>query len=717
MAIKKLFVEINANTQGLQDGLKKAQSGVASFGTQIKKSNLQLQSTGGIFNGVANKAAGLGKAFSSGGVLGTIDKAQKGFTKLKDGVVGFGAKVNSAVKESNGSLTGMIGALTGVSAGWVAIAAAAAAANVAVAAFAFTSTQAFWSLESAQKAFESTLTARGYDTDKAKSFIESYTKDALIAKQEAMTAYKLLASRGYEQSQITDILSRLKDSAVNDRQGSLSLGEAVRSAAEGLKNENSILVDNAGVTKNVSKMWETYAKIIGTTTDKLTDAQKRQAEYNGIMQETAYQVGNAAAYATTGAGQFEQLKLAWEEFKVAFGETLAPELGALVHDATEFLKIIKEWVKPIKIIAGILFPLFGSTLLAGAYSKWLNEDLSTANELSKTSTKNKKLETDATNSLAAAEKKRMGSLASFDKLNILTQKTSTDAAPSSASDKNSPAGSLGLSGAVVDDEPEKKLTRMQLIIASIRKAWENLTKGWNEFWDGIGKVFSEIGKNFAIAWEDFKYLASKAWDAVSNAAAKVWTKIKEGFSNFGKWIGEKWTSIKDSATAAWDAVKSKASDFWDWLKVAPKSAFNGIVGWIEALINRLLSGINVVSDALSKLSVTFPDWFPGGLAGKKFGINIPKVEPIKLPRLASGGIAYGDSIVEVGEYPRAHINPEVIAPLDKLKGILLSAVRGSNGGDINLRTTLVLDDGTVLYRVNQRKRRSGSSQDLRLAGD
>lgn len=34
------------------------------------------------------------------------------------------------------------------------------------------------------------------------------------------------------------------------------------SATEGLKNENSILVDNAGVTKNVAKMREEYAKKI-----------------------------------------------------------------------------------------------------------------------------------------------------------------------------------------------------------------------------------------------------------------------------------------------------------------------------------------------------------------------------------------------------------------------------------------------------------------------
>lgn len=55
------------------------------------------------------------------------------------------------------------------------------------------------------------------------------------------------------------MMNRFKDSAAFGRQSSLSLGEAVKSATEGIKNENSILVDNAGVTKNVSMMWEEYA--------------------------------------------------------------------------------------------------------------------------------------------------------------------------------------------------------------------------------------------------------------------------------------------------------------------------------------------------------------------------------------------------------------------------------------------------------------------------
>lgn len=42
----------------------------------------------------------------------------------------------------------------------------------------------------------------------------------------------------------------------------------------------------------------------------------------------------------------------------------------------------------------------------------------------------------------------------------------------------------------------------------------------------------------------------------------------------------------------------------------------------------------------------------------------------KPPKMAAGGLVYGDSLVNVGEYANARVNPEVIAPLDKLQGIM-----------------------------------------------
>jgi TP901 family phage tail tape measure protein len=42
----------------------------------------------------------------------------------------------------------------------------------------------------------------------------------------------------------------------------------------------------------------------------------------------------------------------------------------------------------------------------------------------------------------------------------------------------------------------------------------------------------------------------------------------------------------------------------------------------------------------------------------------------RIPAFAEGGLVYGDTLAQVGEYPGARSNPEVIAPLSKLQGML-----------------------------------------------
>ena len=55
---------------------------------------------------------------------------------------------------------------------------------------------------------------------------------------DAVTAYKNLSLRGYTSDQIQNTMERLKDSASFARQSCYTLGEAVVTATEGLKNEN-----------------------------------------------------------------------------------------------------------------------------------------------------------------------------------------------------------------------------------------------------------------------------------------------------------------------------------------------------------------------------------------------------------------------------------------------------------------------------------------------
>ena len=45
-----------------------------------------------------------------------------------------------------------------------------------------------------------------------------------------------------------------------------------------------------------------------------------------------------------------------------------------------------------------------------------------------------------------------------------------------------------------------------------------------------------------------------------------------------------------------------------------------------------------------------------------------------LPKLASGGLAYGDTLALIGDNPDARVNPEVVAPLSELSAINAKAL-------------------------------------------
>lgn len=60
-----------------------------------------------------------------------------------------------------------------------------------------------------------------------------------------------------------------------------------------------------------------------------------------------------------------------------------------------------------------------------------------------------------------------------------------------------------------------------------------------------------------------------------------------------------------------------------------------------------------------------------------------------IPKAAEGGVAYGNTLVNVGEYAGASSNPEVIAPLNKLKGLLHN---NDNNNDNKL-------GGEVVFRI------------------
>lgn len=184
---------------------------------------------------------------------------------------------------------------------------------------------------------------------------KNLTEDGLMSVTQASQALQNLLSRGFSLPEAIEMMKRFKDSAAFNRQASLEFGEAIVGATEGLKNENSVLVDNAGVTKNVSIMWKEYAAQHGKSVDALTQAEKRLAEYNGILKETEGQIGNAARMAGTFQGAQAKLNQDLFEFKATLGSAVQPALQGtltILNPVVGGIRDMVYWVETLGASAG-----------------------------------------------------------------------------------------------------------------------------------------------------------------------------------------------------------------------------------------------------------------------------------------------------------------------------------------------------------------------------
>lgn len=188
----------------------------------------------------------------------------------------------------------------------------------------------------------------GNSFDDVANAAKELSADGLMTMTEAARGLQNLLMRGFNLEESVQLMNRFKDSAAFNRQASLEFGQAVVTATEGLKNENSVLVDNAGVTKNVSMMWKEYAAEQGKSVDQLTIAEKRLAEYNGILRETEGQLGNAVKMSNTFAGELAKAKKEAFESKAALGQALVPALTVLTKAYQAVVEAVRTWVRWIE---------------------------------------------------------------------------------------------------------------------------------------------------------------------------------------------------------------------------------------------------------------------------------------------------------------------------------------------------------------------------------
>jgi len=149
--------------------------------------------------------------------------------------------------------------------------------------------------------------------------------------------------------------------------------------------------------------------------------------------------------------------------------------------------------------------------------------------------------------------------------------------------------------------------------------------------------------------------------------------------------------IMNALGPALDMLLEKGANIGEVLS----KAFNDI-------IKKLIKVAIAAAIAVALLSLIFPGTVAkAGGAMKMFGNLVGGGMGLGSQLFANGGIFGGPSFRLVGEYPGAQSNPEIVAPLDKLKGL----IGGNNGGTLEAR----ISGNDLLILMNKAQRNNNLS--------
>lgn len=457
---------------------------------------------------------------------------------------------------------------------------------------------------------QSILEGQGRSFSEAKSFIDEYISDGLIPATNATTAYKNLASRGYDDSQIRQVLVALKDASAYGRQASYSMGEAVQTATEGLKNENSVLVDNAGVTKNVAKMWEDYAKSIGTTANNLTQQQKIQAEVTGILAETKFQTGDAAKVAGTLSGQLQQLSFNFNNLKVAVGNIVNPFVKVFLPVINTAINAVTKFANRI---ASVVNSFFGTSMnsfseTATDISTGYSETAANADNLANATNK----ATEATKKATKAANKYLSPL---DQINRYTKESAdnTSTIPSYGSSGTGSTGTVAtpdfgkvIEGGSVIEEVESKATKF---FNTLKGYLAPLTEQLARFGNIAKSAFSWFLDNVLKPLGSFTIneILPRFFDTLANVLA-IFNNILIALQPLWQWFWDKILSPIATWTGGiflkvWDLINNALERFAKWCEENPKKieTIAIIIGsffaafLIVGLVQKILGIVNAIA--------------------------------------------------------------------------------------------------------------------------
>jgi tape measure domain-containing protein len=218
-------------------------------------------------------------------------------------------------------------------------------------------------------------------------------------------------------------------------------------------------------------------------------------------------------------------------------------------------------------------------------------------------------------------------------------------------------------------------------LKQIEKGLDNIRDKSRQAAEGMAALVDPVQKNIDTL-TNFAQKAGLLFEVIDN---EVVTSI------------DKFGLLGDTITGISNAIASglgDATDGWATFKNAAVEAIGDVIG---KLVQQFVAQIIANTAKAPAIAALGPAAIPIA-AGAGVIASAAFKRVVGAAKFADGGVVYGPTLGLVGEYPGASTNPEVIAPLSKLKNLI------EPSGGMELQTRISGNDLLVLLERTEKQR-------------
>lgn len=152
-------------------------------------------------------------------------------------------------------------------------------------------------------------------------------------------------------------------------------------------------------------------------------------------------------------------------------------------------------------------------------------------------------------------------------------------------------------------------------VESLKAIWDAVVGVFKAAWENIKIVWNVVVSYFKTIWENIKLVFSVVKNVLTGNFKDAWEGIKKIFSNWGSFFKGLWDNIKKIFSNIGQAIGNAVSK-------TVKSAVNSVLSRAVTIINGFIGAINFAISAINLIP----------------GVNIKKLNTLKAPELAKGGV-------------------------------------------------------------------------------